>query len=319
MAWALFALLAMLALVPLIPSLWLLILVILLIGFTSAILDVGGNILLMWIHGSRVGPFMSGLHFCFGLGALISPLIVAQVLRMGGQVQWTYWIIALLIVSPALVILRKRSPEIPAHSEDGKSAGDAVFVLLMAFFFFLHVGAEISFGGWIFTYAVKMDLADRAVAAYLTSLFWGSLTLGRLLGVPIAALANPRVILIGDLSGCLIGVGILLFLSQSQAALWGGTALLGLSIASIFPTSFTFAERHLPMSGKITSWFLIGASLGGMFLPWFIGQLFERIGPRVTMGILLIDVFAGLAVVLVLLRYATHRRKSPYSSTLSQP
>ncbi|KPJ84819.1 MAG: hypothetical protein AMS17_15430 [Spirochaetes bacterium DG_61] len=309
MAGAMFSMLAMLALVPLIPLLWILMLVVLVIGFTSGVLDVGGNTLLLWIHGGRVGPFMSGLHFCFGLGALISPLIVAQALKMGGQVQWAYWIIAVLIAPVGLVVLRLPSPKIHAHSDDGKTMGDGLFVLLMAFFFFLHVGAEISFGGWIFTYSVNMNLADKAVAAYLTSLFWGSLTLGRLLGVPIASLVKPRFILIGDLVGCLIGVGTLLFLSQSHGALWFGTALMGLSIASIFPTSFTFAERHLRMSGKITSWFLVGASLGGMFFPWFIGQLFEKIGPRITMSILLIDLFAGLAVVLLLLRYASRRSR----------
>ena len=37
------------------------------------------------------------------------------------------------------------------------------------------------------------------------------------------------------------------------------------------------------MTGRVTSLFLAGLSLGGMTLPWLIGQTFESIGPRVTM------------------------------------
>jgi len=310
MTTALLTTLAMLALFPLIPLLWALILVILVIGFSSAFIDVGGNTLLMRVHGSSVGPFMSGLHFFFGLGALLSPVIVAQVLRVWGQVQWTYWILALVGIPAALTVLRLPSPEIQAFSGEGKAPGDSLFVLLMSFFFFLHVGAELSFGGWIYTYAVRRGLANEAAAAYLTSLFWGTFTLGRLLGVPLATLLKPRFILICDLAGCMLGVGVLLLFSSSPFVLWAGTILAGISIATIFPTSFTFSERHIHMSGRVTSFFLIGASLGTMFLPWFIGQLFERTGPWVTMGILLLDLLAALVVLLFLLRHAARLKRT---------
>jgi len=46
---------------------------------------------------------------------------------------------------------------------------------------------------------------------------------------------------------------------------------------------------------------LIGASVGAMFLPWLIGQLFESVGPTVTMVTILIDVILSLGVLVVLL------------------
>ena len=45
----------------------------------------------------------------------------------------------------------------------------------------------------------------------------------------------------------------------------------------------------MPITGQITSWFFVGGSLGGMTLPWLIGQLFESIGPRATMSTILAD------------------------------
>ena len=68
---------AMLALVPLIPELWLLVIILLVSGAATGTLDIGGNTLLVWVHRERVGPFMNGLHFFFGVGAVCAPIIIA--------------------------------------------------------------------------------------------------------------------------------------------------------------------------------------------------------------------------------------------------
>ncbi|HEB32649.1 MAG TPA: hypothetical protein ENI15_17535, partial [Spirochaetes bacterium] len=74
------------------------------------------------------------------------------------------------------------------------------------------------------------------------------------------------------LAGCVLGLCIILIYSRSAVALWIGTIITGFSMASLFPMTITFSERHLRLTGKITSMFLAGASIGSMFLPWFIGQ-----------------------------------------------
>jgi FHS family Na+ dependent glucose MFS transporter 1 len=308
MALSLITMMAMMGLVPLMPILWILALVLLVMGISEGVLDVGGNTLLVWMHKSRVGPFMSGLHFCFGLGALISPIIVAQMVRITGDINWAYWFLALLIFPISILMLRLPSPEIQVPTGDAESRGENfIFVGLISFFFFLHVGGEISFGGWIFTYTITAELADTPVAAYLTSAFWGSLTLGRLISIPVASRVKPRYILIGDIAGCALGTGIILLWPNSAGILWVGTVLTGLSVASIFPMTLTFAERYLYISGKITSWFFVGASVGGMFLPWLIGQLFESVGHHVTMIVLVIDFAVALGVLVFTLNYAERK------------
>eukprot|EP00117_Sycon_ciliatum_P033743 scpid33312/ scgid0850/ Sodium-dependent glucose transporter 1 len=44
-------------------------------GISMGFLDTGGNVLLLQIWGKDNGPYMQALHFCFGLGAMVSPLI----------------------------------------------------------------------------------------------------------------------------------------------------------------------------------------------------------------------------------------------------
>jgi fucose permease len=67
-------------------------------------------------------------------------------------------------------------------------------------------------------------------------------------------------------------------------------------MASIFPTVLVWAERRMSMTGTVTSMFLVGASLGAMFLPWLIGQLFEAMGPGITMITILINLVAALGI-----------------------
>jgi fucose permease len=168
--------------------------------------------------------------------------------------------------------------------------------VLFVLFFALYVGAEVSFGGWVHTYSVTLGLADETTAAYLTSAFWGALTAGRLLAIPIAARVRPRYVLLSDLIGCLVSVALILVWPQSQRALWVGALGLGLSMASIFPTMMSLAEREMHVTGRVTGWFLVGSSVGSMSVPWLIGQLFEWIGPRVM--VLAIGVDLVVAVLL---------------------
>ncbi len=74
-------------------------------------------------------------------------------------------------------------------------------------------------------------------------------------------------------------------------------------MASLFPTMISFAGRHMTTTGKTTAWFFVGASSGGMVIPWLIGQLFESVSPRVTVFIVLVSLLLDLAVFGVITRY----------------
>ncbi|HKP87694.1 MAG TPA: MFS transporter [Blastocatellia bacterium] len=305
MAGALVVMAAMMATVPSMPLVWLLIVILLMLGAAEGALDVGGNTLLVWAHGERVGPFMNGLHFFFGVGAFISPVIVAQALLLGNNIALAYRALALLLLPVAVWLLRLPSPAPKSVSKDGPATRtDLRLVLLIALFFFLYVGAEIGFGGWVFTYALKLDLSGEKGAAYLTSAFWGSLTLGRLLAIPISSRLRPRSILLADLALCVASVTMILLRPDSVAVLWVCTLSIGLAMASIFPTTFSFAERRMTITGKVTGWFLVGASAGAMSVPWLIGQLFESIGPRVMMLTILLDLSLAVGIFTVLARHS---------------
>lgn len=295
-----------LILIPTLSLLWLLTAVLLLLGVVEGALDVGGNTLLVWVHRHLVGPYMNGLHFFFGIGAFLTPLIVAQTVLLSGDITWAYWALALLVAPVALWLLRLPSPAAQKVAKGGPAGQvNHRLVALIVVFFFLYVGAEVAFGGWIFTYAVELNVASEAVAAYLTSGFWGALTIGRLLAIPIAARVRPRYMLLADLIGCVVSVGLVLLWPGSLGVVWLGTLGVGLSMASIFPTTISLAERRMTVTGQVTGWFFVGASAGGMVLPWLIGQFFEGVGPQVVMMVLWVDLVLALGVLLVLISHST--------------
>jgi hypothetical protein len=134
---------------------------------------------------------------------------------------------------------------------------------------------------------------------------WGALTVGRLLAVPLVLRVTPSTIVLGDLMGCLVSVGIMMLSAHSVVAHWLGTGGLGLFMASIFPTTLVFAERRLVMTGRVTGWFLVGASVGAMSLPWLMGQLFELMGPRVLLSTIMAALMVATGVFGIVMRCST--------------
>ncbi len=290
---------AMMALAPVISLLWLLAIVLFILGIGEGGIDVGSNILLIWVHGRNVSPYMNGLHFFFGVGAFLSPIIIAQTVLFSGDIKIGYWLLALYALPVAMWFLRTPAPVPPDQTKDKNIQDINVFLVAMiSLFFFLYVGAEASFGGWIFTYTIEMDIIAQAGAAYLIAAFWGALTLGRLMGIPIASRFRPRTIILSDLIGCLVSVTILILWPESMVLVWIGTIGMGLFLASLFPTMLVLAERRMRLTGGITRWFFVGTGLGGMFLPWLIGQLFVPVGPQVMLWLILIDLLFVLVIAI---------------------
>jgi FHS family Na+ dependent glucose MFS transporter 1 len=288
---------------PFIPIFWILLGIMLLIGLGESIVDVGTNTLLTWIYKDKVSPYMNSLHFFFGLGAFISPIIVAQVMLRTGTYQAAYWLPTILIVTVAIWIFRLKSPNVPETKEKEKTQKNNIFTIgLIVAFLFLYVGVEISFGGWIYTYAITLTIINLTTAAYLTSTFWGALTIGRLLSIPLASYIRPRWTIASALVGGLASLLTIYLFPASTIALWAGTFSLGLFMAPIFPTTLSLAERNMSLTGQITGWFFAGSSLGSMIIPVLMGQLIDFVNPRSIMAAMFLFLLLATSVFFLLLR-----------------
>ena len=304
------------AFVPVATSLWLLLVITLIAGFAKGSLDVGGNTLILWVHHEKVGPFMNGLHALFGLGAFIGPLIVARVLAITDNIYWVYWTLAIAALPVAALIWSLPSPSARPTPEEHKDVPLPVLPLaVMVLCFLLYVGAEVGYGNWIYTYALQMGLGTEITSAYLTSAFWGAFTVGRLLGIPISTRLRPLTILYVDFAGSLLSLGLILLFRDSAVILWIGSILLGISFASVFPTFLTLSEERMHVTGTMAGWFLVGGSLGGMILPWGIGQAFVRLGPGTMVTIVFITLALNLLALMLFIRTPVSTQKKDLLTT----
>lgn len=311
-----------LAAVPYIGSLAALTPLMFFLGLSQGVLDVGGNLLLVWVHRARSAPFLNGLHFSFGLGAMLIPFIVTQALERSGSIAPAFWFMTIYSAFPALMLFRlasparpgKSTPPNPARDElqfaeaiDGEYSAEARpavswrLVALISLVFFLYVGAEGGFGAWIFTYTTRVGLGSVTSAGLLTSAFWGGLMFGRLAIIPFSNRLRPETVIVVDFIACAAALLLILLLPASQIALWIGALTFGFFNGPIFPTLLAFAERRMTMSGDASRWFFVGTGAGGMSIPWLLGQLFASAGAQSVMWAILIAIVLGLAVFLATL------------------
>jgi MFS transporter, FHS family, Na+ dependent glucose transporter 1 len=220
---------------------------------------------------------MNALHMCFGVGAMFAPIVVSQTLVHTGSLTAGYVLIAGACLVMAGLIARRPSPENP-HVEGARGfpTGVTRLVVLAVGFFVAYAWLELGFASWIFTYGRERGLDERRGAAWLTTGFWAAFTLGRLIAIPLSAVVKPWIVMIADFAITGAGLVVLILGGNNLIAMWIGTVLVGLGVASLFPTMLSLSEPVIPSTSAVTSLFLVGASLGTTILPPVIGAMIER-------------------------------------------
>ena len=291
------AMIACTAFVPAAMQLWVLVALLFFSGIVHGTLNVGGNAMLIWVHGKKVAPYMNVLHFFFGLGTFLAPILVAQVVLLNGNMSWAYWLVALAFLPVTITALVLPSPQPQQVSRaTGENQADRWLVLGFFLIFFGYSGASAAHGGWIYTYITQLHLANEATAAYINSFFWGALTAGRLLSIPLAVRFTPKTMLRMDLVGSLVSLGLMILFPRALWALAVGSAGLGFFLATIFPTNMSLASRHIPITGRVTGIMSIGSSLGALVMPWLVGQWFESVAPETLLVVNLVNMGVTLIV-----------------------
>ncbi|MGB7876130.1 MAG: MFS transporter [Anaerolineales bacterium] len=281
-----------LGIIPQISSFAIIIVLMLLIGLAEATLDVGSNTQLVWVHGARSGPYLNGMFLFAGIGGTLSPLLLSSI---GGT--WGYRILALASLPVALWAFITPSPPRQMHEED-REAGTLSPFLFATFCLitFIFIGGEVGFSGWIYSYAYELNLGTEQTAGMLTSFYWLGITLGRVSAIFITARFKPSRIVLANLTGLVVSLGLILFNPASQTFLWIGSLGFGFFLAPVFPTTFAYLERKTPITGTAAGVLWASGSFGAMVYPWVMGLQMADIGPVSIMMTLAVSF--GVSLVL---------------------
>ncbi|XP_029990908.1 major facilitator superfamily domain-containing protein 4A isoform X3 [Sphaeramia orbicularis] len=176
---------------------------------------------------------------------------------------------------------------------------------------FITDGIIGSYAGFVYTYAVSPPLLmSHKSAGYLDSIFWASITAGRLAFIYLSYRYSAPRLLTVSLVGVIVVQCFLMIFYHSCVFLFIGTCVLGLCISSVFPSMLAFTEDILNYKGCATTVLVTSASTGEMILQLLVGSVIHSQGSYAFLLCCTIASFIGLCLFLLLLYVQYLHRKS---------
>ena len=332
-------------------------------GVTLGSMDTLGNVLLLASFDSNdendelVAPYMQFLHFAFGFGAFMAPLLIQLSFYMAGNYYYAYYIIAVMSIPFLVMLVCRKTPvreselsttestqelklisdperidtnvgvcegsiETKEQNENSKnstsdvenniitkendthpvSSKNRILVLSMfVLFFIVYAGSETGYGSFITLYTTEYGLSSDFVGRIMTSVYWGSFSLGRLISVYIAKILSCVNMLILDYIGCFIASTLLLIGNGNLNMIYISSSIFGLFLANIFPTTIMLAETTIKVTGNNASLMIVGASIGDFILPTLMGNIISIFGIQYFHILNLIFTLTSISILIIIL------------------
>lgn len=264
-------------------------------GLGQGGVDLGANLIVSDAYPRNNTPMLNLLHFFFGAGAFIGPVLVSLALRQTGSGLVVHWIASGLFLVLAAAILRlvpRRSTAVEdTASQTSNIQRKSVYLSptlwVSGFFLLIYVGMEYAAGSWITTFMQKSVSMLIENGALVTSVYWGALTLGRLVGAGASRKLTKFQLLWTSLTITAAGVTGLLIshaLCQENSGVVLPTilfiAVIGFSLGTVYPTTVAVLIEIFPKDqGKAVALLTAMGSIGGMAIPWLAGLALEKVSP----------------------------------------
>ncbi len=303
------------------PSWGLLLAAALLLGAGGGCIDGGLNNYAAATTSARV---LTWLHACYGLGATAGPLLMSALLANQQPWQIGYLVVGCAQLGLALAFgltrqrwaAHSRSEAHPVRSSVGLGATMArPLVWLSALLFLLYTGLEVSAGQWAYSLFTLGRGVAPTTAGHWVALYWGGLSVGRLVAGAVAGrFTAQRLLWIGSL-GALLGTALVGLFSSDLASLTG-MLLLGAALAPIFPaligtTAARVGRRHTANTIGIQ---VAAANIGAAIVPWSLGQVVAVAGINLLGPLLVLVAAAYLALFGLLSRRSAEEEAADLTS-----
>ena len=196
-------------------------------------------------------------------------------------------------------------------------------ILIMTFltiFMFVYDGMELMYGSLIFTVVVMGALSfSKSQAAIIQSLFWGAFAFARLFTIPLALFkVRSSIMMSGNLFGSIVAATIMISFTHNAPAIWLGSAILGMSYASIYPTAMTWMSENMEPTGMATAMLITGGVLGDITFPSAVGALVAKISPDTLFYVTFTGVLVSAVFISLMFLTAFLKKKALKTRTTSQ-
>jgi len=294
------------------------------IGAGMAMLQVAINPLLRVAGGEEHFAFNSVMgQLFFGLASFLSPQVFSYLVinldnyssdsdriitlfkgLVPENLPWVslYMIFALVSLLMVIIISFIRLPKVELKEEEKAGAWDIHLqlfknktVILFFIGIFAYVGTEQGIANWMSEFLSTYHGFDpRVEGANAVSLFWGSMTVGCLLGLVFLKFLDSKIVLRLFTSAALLSLTAALF-AGPNISLWAFPAT-GFFISVIWSIVFSLALNSLDKHHGSFSGILVTGIMGGAIAPLIIGGLGDLIGLRLGMTFLYITLGYVLSI-----------------------
>lgn len=284
-------------------------------GFGNGLEDSAWN---AWIGNLQNANELLGiLHGAYSAGATIAPVIATAMVTKGNHpLEWYSYYYLMTGVSAFEAILTVtafwsanaaafRDKQTPGAEEGSRTTTRTVLrkpiTWLVALFLLGYVGAEVSLGGWIVTFMLRVRHAEAFSAGLTVTFFWLGLTCGRvLLGFITGRIGEKLAVTVYLLMS--IALQVLYWLIPSFVASSVFVSFLGFFLGPLFPAAIVAATKLLPTEYHVSA---IGfaAALGGggaAVFPFVVGIIAQKAGVSVLQPIIVAILSSILVLWLIL-------------------
>jgi fucose permease len=284
------------------------------LGLGSGAIDAALNTYVATHHGPRM---LNWLHACFGVGAASGPLVMTAVLDSGSSWRRGYAIVGLaqLALAACFVVTFRWWPRSdgggPAAPQTASMTTRATLRMPGAWLgivaFFVYSGVEASIGAWTYTLLTESRGTAAVDAGLIVSLYWGSLTVGRLLAAAGGGLVGVGTVLRFAVWGVALGAAIV-WLNAGAAWTSVGLTVAGLASGPIFPSlvATTPARMGAAHAANAVGFQIAASAVGLSVLPGLVGVAADTFGIEAIARLT-----AALALALVIVYRMLERAGDP--------
>lgn len=291
-------------------------------GMGNGLLDAAWN---AWI-GTLDHPnqLLGLMHGCFGLGATISPLIATTMVTKANLDWWNFYYIMIGVMVLEMIGctwafwketgLKYRDDNSTAESDE---KGKTILALkqkvtwICAAFLLAYVGTEVSLGGWIVTFMIRVRHGQPFASGMTATGFWLGITLGRVsLGFVTGKVGERLAVSIYIV--CALGLELLFWLVPQFIVSAVAVSLVGYFIGPFFPAGVVMATKLLPQELHVAALGFASALGGGgaAVIPFAVGAIANARGVQTLQPIILAMLALMLGIWLSLPRIPRHLHES---------
>lgn len=274
-------------------------------GLGAGAIDASVN---HYVANNYSGSVMNFLHCFYGVGAVISPNIMAVALskaRWNEGYRWTAYIqiFILLICIISLPLWRKNESDFSEEKEEVAGIREALKrpgVILTLIAFFAYCSGEATCFLWTSSYfaGVKEGISDRLIASF-GSLIFGGLMLGRLISGFISNRLGDRLLIRIGIVVELFGILLVMIPVSSYIPSAIGFVVIGTGMGPVYPAIQHMAPKNFgeKYSAAVIGLQMASAYIGSTFMPMVFGNIQEKVGIGIMPFYLLIFTILNIAML----------------------